>query len=253
MKKGRGVEPNWIRLFLFGSRSIFLKTPCAVKGKRAKFRVYIEKHEFFDRRDVVNKQVLIALLTLGLCVILFFLLSNCDFKNNTKSTNSTSVEKLDDVITIKHPDASDAPSFAQKETNSKTTLSATFSENITGVNGNRISFDKNVTGKESQNKNPEEVNVTEIVPLPKKLLQPLEKTRLSKRDFSTLCKDDLKTLDFINRRRIDFGLEKLPILPTGLSADECLQLLNAQLAKKGLSILSEMPTGLKLPENQQNK
>ena len=85
--------------------------------------------------------------------------------------------------------------------------------------------------------------------LPTKLLQPLHKVRLSKRKFSTLCKDDLKTLDYINRKRIEAALKKLHTLPTGLNDQECLLLLNGQLIEEGKPPLSVMPTGLKMPKN----
>lgn len=85
--------------------------------------------------------------------------------------------------------------------------------------------------------------------LPEKLLLPLQQVKLSKRKFSTLCKDDLKTLDYINRKRLAAGLKKLPILPTGLNNQECLQLLNGQLIEEGKEPLSAMPTGLILKKD----
>ena len=85
--------------------------------------------------------------------------------------------------------------------------------------------------------------VQDEIPLPDKLLRPLNEVRLSKRKPYTLCKDDLDTLDYINRKREAAGLKKLPILPTGLDDQECLQLLNGQLVEKGISPLPAMPTG----------
>ena len=99
------------------------------------------------------------------------------------------------------------------------------------------------------------------IELPKRFLAPADRIfdpdypghlrKLDEKAFESLGPIDRRMFGYINRKRQEKGLEKLDSFPTGMDGKELVQLMNGLQAEDKKPLLKEVPTGLRLPTEEE--